>query len=72
MSSGIDEVPTKIKKYIKQIVNPLVYTINNCFRFGVFPNQLKIACIVPVFKKGDVKKVENYRPISLLNSLKNF
>ena len=31
---------------------------------GVFPSCLKIARVVPVFKKGDPEKVQNYRPIS--------
>ena len=33
---------------------------------GVFPNALKIAKVVPIFKNGDLKCVTNYRPISVL------
>ena len=33
---------------------------------GVFPDQLKIAKIVPVFKAGNKKILNNYRPISIL------
>ena len=39
---------------------------NRVFSEGVFPNILKIAKVVPLFKKSDKSKPENYRPISLL------
>ena len=38
-----------------------------CFESGVFPNCLKIAEVVPIFKTGDRSKATNYRPISLLS-----
>lgn len=68
-SSGIDEIPINIVKlsivYVKEV---LCYIINNSFRFGIFPDQLKMSMIVPVFKSGDPGKLENYRPINLSNS----
>ena len=36
---------------------------------GIFPNKLKIAKVVPVFKKGDKDLLNNYRPISMLPSI---
>ena len=36
---------------------------------GVVPDQLKLSCIVPIFKGGDKRKIINYRPISLLPSI---
>ena len=36
---------------------------------GVYPDQLKTAKVIPVFKKGDKLLVSNYRPISLLSNL---
>ena len=35
---------------------------------GVVPLKMKIAKVVPIFKKGDALILNNYRPISLLNS----
>jgi hypothetical protein len=35
---------------------------------GVFPDRLKYATIVPVYKKGDNYNVSNYRPISILTT----
>ena len=33
---------------------------------GIFPDNLKIAKVLPLFKKGNTYLFDNYRPISLL------
>ena len=48
---------------------PLSVFPNHCLTFGTFPNRLKLAKVVPVFKKGLTDQLSNYRPISLLPSL---
>ena len=50
------------------ISKPLTVIINQCLKIGIFPNQLKIAKVVPIFKSGDDTLFTNYRPISLLPS----
>ena len=40
--------------------------INQILNTGVFPSQLNIAKVIPIFKKDDNKIFNNYRPISLL------
>ena len=40
---------------------------NECMKMGVFPDCLKLAEVIPVFKAGSKLTVSNYRPISLLN-----
>ena len=40
--------------------------INFCIDNKTFPDCLKIASVLPVYKKGDVNDKNNYRPISLL------
>jgi hypothetical protein len=36
---------------------------------GIFPDRIKYATTVPVYKKGDKNTVANYRPISILTSI---
>ena len=45
----------------------LVSLINASFSLGIFPDDLKIAKFIPLFKKGDTLDINNYRPISLLS-----
>ena len=40
--------------------------LNNCMRSGIFPDELKIARVIPLYKSGDKRDIINYRPISLL------
>ncbi|MFZ2538156.1 MAG: reverse transcriptase family protein, partial [Oscillospiraceae bacterium] len=49
-----------------ELASILSHINNQSLIEGVFPNQLKIAKVVPVFKSGDSKLVSNYRPISIL------
>lgn len=70
MSSGHDEVPLKLLKYVKYfLLKPLVHLINCSFITGIFPESLKISKIVPIFKRGDKSDIGNYRPVSLLPSI---
>lgn len=69
LSSGYDKIPLKIiKNVIYSVADPLLKIINKSFCNGVFPDALKIAKIIPLFKGGDSKDPVNYRPISVLPS----
>lgn len=66
-SSGYDRLSSKLLKQIKTSSAPVLkMIINQCFEFGYFPSQLKIAKVSPLFKKGDEQLFDNYRPISIL------
>ena len=36
---------------------------------GTFPDELKIARVIPLFKSGNINLMSNYRPISILPTL---
>ena len=47
---------------------PISYVINCSFQSDLFPDQLKIVMVCPIFKNGDKKLFCNHRPISVLPS----
>jgi hypothetical protein len=58
--------PQVIKNIIGELSTPLCSIFNLSFQMGHFPDQLKIARVVPIHKADDVLSVNNYRPISVL------
>ena len=65
-SPGPDDISGLVfKKCALSLANPLSILFNISFSIGQIPTDWKSANVVPVHKKGDKTKVENYRPISL-------
>ena len=54
------------KKCIDHYIDPLTHTKNNFIQEGVFPSELKLARVVPLFKSGNSNQITNFRPISVL------
>ena len=66
-SVGPNSIPIKLLKILGSLVSPLVaLLVNQSFQSGVFPDKLKIAKVITLFKKGNPEPPSNYRPISLL------
>ena len=66
-SSGLDGISnTLLKKLAPVIKGPLCMIINASLRQGIFPNLMKLAKVIPLFKGGERDLPDNYRPISLL------
>lgn len=64
---GYDDISHKILRYSSSLIStPLVHIINLALKKGTFPDQLKQAKVIPLFKSGDINNINNYRPISIL------
>lgn len=69
-SYGYDGLSIKLIKKIKNAISePMMALFNQSIHSGVFPDSLKIAKVIPVYKKGDKRLLDNYRPISILPAL---
>ena len=67
---GPTSFPSEILHLIKNIIpKPFSWIANVCFSTGVHPDKLKLAKVIPIYKKGSKTLTSNYRPISLLSSL---
>ena len=66
-SSGIDQISAKLVKLAIEIISkPICIILNHCIKKGNFPNDMKVARITPLYKKGTRLGKECYRPVSIL------
>ena len=57
----------KLIKHAASILAPIItHIINLSISKGVFPQDLKLAKVIPIHKSGDVFDKTNYRPVSVL------
>ena len=67
-SPSHDELPLFVAKAcIDELIKPITHMVNESLKFGVFPKELKLARVVPIFKSGDPSLLSNYRPMSVLS-----
>ena len=56
MSTGYDGISSIVVRAVSNLIStPLSNVINNSLINGIFPNDLKIGKIIPVFKSGVFK-----------------
>ena len=65
-----DNMSLKLLKDAKTVLSkPISVIINQMFSTGIFPDKLKLAKVLPFYKKGEKALLENYRPIFILPSI---
>ena len=66
-SAGHDGIGNFIVKRIaKEISVPLTLIFNTSISTGIVPDELKIAKVIPIYKKDSPEVFSNYRPVSVL------
>ena len=50
----------------------MMIVFNISLNRGIFPNEMKLATVIPIFKSGKKEYCNNYQPISLLPVLSKF
>ena len=65
--SSLNSVHSFASKHTADIISPtLPSMINESVKEEIFPQCLKMARVIPIYKSGKKLLVENYRPISTL------
>ena len=69
-SPGDDNISMKIIKEVAPAISRvLLHLCQSSFSTGIFPDELKIAKVTPIYKTGDKRLLNNHRPISVLPAL---
>ena len=67
--AGYDGVMINIIKHSIRALAPIITKlVNISLESGIFPDQLKIAKIRPIYKGGDKNEMPNFRPVSVLGT----
>ena len=69
-SSGYDKINNILLKNLKlELAGPLSIVFNKSMNEGIFPEAMKLADTVPLYKSKELYIIDNYRPILLLITL---
>ena len=69
-ATGIHNIPNKVLKDSKHLIAPVLMDIFNLsISTKIFPDDLKVLKVVPVYKSGERENLNNYRPIAVLPTI---
>ncbi len=60
--------PSCLRDGTEHLAGPMAYLFNEAIHQSCFPTVHKSAEVGPQYKKADVLRKENYRPVSILTS----
>ena len=67
-SFGYESISNKLIKRASHIlVKPLTIIVNQSLHTGVYPSQLKLSSVKPLFKHGKKSQFKNYKFTSILS-----
>ena len=67
-SPGHDGITADLmKNFIDNIATQLSYILNLSLQCGVFPDEMKLAKVIPLYKNEDKMMINNNRPVFLLS-----
>ena len=70
VSPGYDNITNKIIKSMGGFISgPLAHIFNLSIEKSVYPEAFKLAIVKPIYKSGNKRLCNNYRPISLTSNL---
>ena len=65
---GVDSIPAELLKAGGEHVSSILHKIcSKAWQEGTWPSQWTKSILLTLFKKGDIKRCENYRTISLIS-----
>lgn len=66
-ATGVDNMPARFLRDAAQVISPsITHIVNLSIESGKFPSELKLARVIPLYKKGSKQDHGNYRPVSIL------
>ena len=66
-ATPVGDIPAQMLKSTVDVhVSLLTKIINSSIRYACFPDELKVAEVIPIFKKNDDLDKDNYQPVSVL------
>ena len=70
-ATGLDDLPARfIRDVAEGIAYPISYIINLSLKTGVVPDEMKTARVIPLYENNSKLEPSNYRPVSILSTLK--